>query len=83
MNETEHAWVQAAPFRAHLQRLLDQTGLPWTALAAQALVPPAVVHRLLYGRGGRPMSRIPREYARRLFALDEGRLRTLARAAGH
>ncbi len=83
MSEPDHYWVQAAPFRAHLQRLLDLTGVPWTTLAAEAIVPPAVVQRLLFGRGGRPLTRIPADCARRLLALDERSLRALARAGGH
>lgn len=75
--------MQAAPFRAHLDRLIDLTGLPWTELAGQARVPPAVVHRLLYGRNGRCMSRIPRDYARRLLELDERGLRAPGARAAH
>lgn len=75
--------MQAAPFRAHLGRLIDLTGLPWTELARHALVPPAVVHRLLFGRNGRLARRIPRDYARRLLELDEQRLLALAGRRAH
>lgn len=74
-----HYWVQAAPFRALVGRLIDLTGLPWPVLARQAHVPPAVVHRLLFGRDGRVPGRIPSDCARRLLALDEGQLLRLAR----
>jgi hypothetical protein len=79
--ETDHYWVQAAPFRALVARLVDVTGLPLPVLARQARVPPAVVHGLLYGRAGRRPSRIPQECARRLLALDERHLIHLARLA--
>jgi len=77
--ETDPHWVQAAPFRALVVRLVDLTGLPLAVVADQAQVPPAVVHRLLHGRGGRRPSRIPRECAVRLLALDEHALTHLAR----
>jgi len=73
------SWVQAAPFRALLGRLIDVTGLPWPVLARQGRLPPQLVHRLLFGRDGRVMARIPHEYGRRILALDERRLLLLAR----
>ena len=79
MVESEYYWVQAAPFCALVSRLVDLTGLPWPVLARQARVPPAVVHRLLYGRSGRRPVRIPRDCARRLLALDEAELLHFAR----
>ncbi len=79
MRDIDSSWVQAAPFRALVGRLLDVTGLPWQVLARQARVPPAVVHRLLYGRDGRRPARIPPDCARRLLALDERSLLNLAR----
>ena len=37
----DHAWVQAAPFRAHLQCLVANSGLPWRVVAlAAGLEPP-------------------------------------------
>jgi hypothetical protein len=75
-------WVQAAPFRALLDRLIDVTGLPWPVLARQGRLPPQLVHRLLYGRDGRRVSRIPRECACRILALDEHRLLLMARQQG-
>lgn len=82
MNDHDHYWVKAAPFRALLDRLIDITGLPWRALAHHGRLPPRLVHRLLYGRGGRPLTRIPRDCASRILALDERRLRELARQGG-
>ncbi|MCA0308590.1 MAG: hypothetical protein LCH87_14770 [Actinobacteria bacterium] len=79
MQETNHHWVQAAPFRALVLWLVELTGLPWAVLAEQAEVPPAVVHRLLHGRGGRRPARIPRDCAARLLALDGHALTHLAR----
>lgn len=76
---TDDYWVQAAPFRALVARLLDVSGLPWPALAQYARVSPVVVQRLLYGREGRACGRIPSECARRLLALDETRLRRLGK----
>ena len=79
MNDDDYYWVQAAPFRALLERLIDITGLPWSALAHHGRLPPRLVHRLLFGRDGRRVARIPRDYARRILALDEHRLREEAR----
>ncbi len=76
---TDHYWVQAAPFRALVCRLIDLTGLPWPVLARYAGVSPTVVRRLLYGREGHAYSRIPSDSARRLLALDEMELQRLAR----
>lgn len=70
----DFTWVQAAPFRAHLRRLLELTGLPWPVLAYQADVPASMVEHLLFGRNGRLPTRIPVESARRLFALREATL---------
>lgn len=75
----DYYWVQAAPFRALLERLIDITGLPWSAIAHHGRLPPRLVHRLLFGREGRRLARIPRDYARRILALDEQRLCELAR----
>ena len=82
-DSTDHdAWVQAAPFRALLARLMDVTGLPWPVLADHGRLPPQLVHRLLYGRDGRRLSRIPRDCACRILALDEGSLVRAAREQG-
>nr|WP_300148713.1 hypothetical protein [Propionicimonas sp.] len=83
MFDSDQHWVQAAPFRALVTRLIDITGLPWPDLARHASVPPAVIHRLIFGRGGRSSGRIPHECARRLLALDETMLVALARLPRH
>ncbi|MGV8908660.1 MAG: hypothetical protein ACOH1Y_06720 [Propionicimonas sp.] len=79
MNDDDYYWVQAAPFRALLDRLIETTGMPWPALAHHGRLPPRLVHRLLFGRDGRRLARIPRDCARRILDLDELRLRELAR----
>ncbi len=79
----DHAsWVQAAPFRALLGRLMDVTGLPWPVLADHGGLPPQLVHRLLYGRDGRRIARIPRDCACRILSLDERTLLRVARQHG-
>lgn len=64
----------AAPFRAHVRRLLDQTGLPWPVIALAGGLPPVLIRNLLFGRDGRHRSRLPASAARRLLALDAERL---------
>ena len=81
-NYRDYYWVQAAPFRALLDRLIDITGLSWPALARHGRLPPRLVHHLLYGRRGRRLVRIPHDCARRILALDERQLRELARLGG-
>ena len=75
-------WVKADPFRALLNRLIDVTGLPWPVLASHGRLPPQLVQRLLDGRDGRRLTRIPRECACRILALDERRLLQVARQQG-
>ncbi|MDR2896350.1 MAG: hypothetical protein LBV30_06840 [Propionibacteriaceae bacterium] len=67
-------WVDAAPFRAHVIRLMAQTGLPWAAIAYQARVPLNTCRTLVIGRDGHLRSRIPRDYALRLITLAPGQL---------
>lgn len=83
MFDSDPYWVQAAPFRALVTRLIDITGLPWSDLARHASVPPAVIHRLIFGRAGRQPARIPHDCARRLLALDETTLVALTRLPRH
>ncbi len=83
MTDTDQYWVQAAPFRALVRRLLELTDLPWPLLARHAGVPPVLMHRLLYGRDGRAFRRIPSDCARRLLAIDETQLIRLARLRNH
>ncbi len=75
-------WVQAAPFRALLARLMDVTGLAWPVLADHGRLPPRLVEHLLYGRDGHRLTRIPSECACRILALDERRLQQVARQQG-
>lgn len=74
---SEHTWnwVQAAPFRVHLRRVLESTGLPWRALAGYAGVPDNVVRSLLGRPERRPLQRLAPHYAARLLALDPARIR--------
>ena len=63
------AWVLAAPFRAHVRRLITGTGLPWRTIAVLAAVPSPALRRLLHGRGGRPIVRLHPHIAARLYLL--------------
>ncbi|WP_425309818.1 hypothetical protein AADG42_13980 [Ammonicoccus fulvus] len=74
---TEDAWnwVQAAPFRVHVRRILDSTGLPWRAIAGYAGVPDNVVRSLLGRPERRRLQRLAPHYAARLLALDPARIR--------
>lgn len=75
IDRTDHAWVQAAPFRAHVRHLIDATGIPWRAVAIAARVPPASVRTLLAGREGRLRPRISRRTAECLMAVRVDDLR--------
>lgn len=66
------AWVDAAPFRAHLRRLVAQTGEHPRVLALAAGVPPATVGALLRRPASRPG---------RIRAVDAIRLLSLTPAA--
>ncbi|QDP97643.1 hypothetical protein FOE78_18550 [Microlunatus elymi] len=68
--DDEIDWVDAAPFRAHLRRLIRETGVGWRTLAALAEVPAATVQRLLLGHPGRPMRQLHPTIAKRLFYLS-------------
>lgn len=74
---TAPAWVDAAPFRAHIRQLIELTDLPWRALAVVAGVNSELVEHLLFGRDGRPVRRLHPASARallRLHATDLGAL---------
>jgi hypothetical protein len=71
---SDDLWVLAAPFRAHVRRLLEQTGLPWPVIALASDLSPTLVRNLLFGRDGRHRSRLPAPAARQLLALDAERL---------
>ena len=62
-------WVSAAPFRAHLLRLIQTTGLPWRTIAVLAAVPSVTVDHLLHGRNGRRLTRLQPHLAARLLAM--------------
>lgn len=68
--EEDHYWVQAAPFRALLQHLSESNGLPWAVVAKRAKLPLPLAHSLLFGRGGKPLARIPPDLARQLLDLE-------------
>lgn len=68
-------WVLAAPFRLHVCRVLDGTGLPWRALAGYAGVPDNVVRSLLGRPGRRRLRRLAPHYAAQLLGLDPDRVR--------
>lgn len=77
------AWVHSAPFRAHLHRLLGETGLPWRVLAIAAGVPPRVVSSLLFGRRGAVLPRLRARDAAGLLLLTPEVLRVASRSPGH
>lgn len=63
------SWVVAAPFRAHVRRVLAVEPVPWRAFAGYARVPDNVVRGLL-GLGRRPLRRIAPHYAHALLDID-------------
>lgn len=67
-------WVTAAPFRAHVRRLMTVERLPWRMIAGLAGVSDATVRTLLLGRHGRPRPRIFAADARALLELDRERI---------
>ena len=71
------AWVDAAPFAAHLTHLCDTTDLPWAVVATYAGVPLRTAERLVAGRRGSRLRRIPRTTAQRLIAVQSEELRQL------
>ncbi len=76
---TPSAWVEAAPFRSHLRHLCATSGLPWPVVALQAGLSVRHADALLHGRRGRPLRRLPRPTAARLWALDPAELVSLVR----
>ncbi|MFT3877232.1 MAG: hypothetical protein QM708_12530 [Propioniciclava sp.] len=71
-----YAWVDAAPFRAHLLHVSAATRLPWRVLAVHAGVPLKLAERVV----ARPVGqKLPAVYATRLLRLtaaDGPRIRT-------
>jgi hypothetical protein len=86
-NEVEGAdWVEAAPFRAHVRRLITEHGVSWRTIAVLVEVPPTAVEHLLRGHRGRFAARMHPLIARRLYQLTDAMIRQaqteLAPAAG-
>ncbi|HOC13250.1 MAG TPA: hypothetical protein PLL50_06000 [Propionicimonas sp.] len=69
--EQNYYWVQAAPFRALLEQMIEATGTPWPELAGRAHVPLRLTHALLFGQNGRQLPRVPYDFARRIILLAE------------
>jgi hypothetical protein len=63
-------WVQAAPFRAHLEAVAFESKIPWPALALAAGVSTELARHLLFGRNGRPISKITSQCGIRLLGLN-------------
>ena len=62
-------WVEAAPFRAHLQHLMAVGQLSVAAVAVLTGVSYRSAQHLLHGRGGRAVRRISPDTARRLLSV--------------
>lgn len=75
------AWVDAAPFAAHLAHLSNSTGLPWPVVAAHAGVPLRTAERLMAGRRRSRLRRIPRATAQQLFGVEPESLARLGLSA--
>jgi hypothetical protein len=76
LDSDEHGpWVDAAPFRAHVRRLIAQYRLTWRTVAMLAEVPTGAIGRLVCGRGRRPVTRLHPLIAERLFHLTDEAVR--------
>ncbi|WP_232548548.1 hypothetical protein [Propioniciclava soli] len=64
-----YAWVDAAPFRAHLLHVSTIAGLPWQVVALSAGVSISTATSLVRGRNGRRLRRLPRHAAHLLLAV--------------
>ena len=71
------AWVDAAPFRTHVRRLLADTGEHARVVALACGVAPATLDHLLTRHHGAPLRRIRARDAARLLTLDRDGLRSL------
>ncbi len=71
------AWVDAAPFAAHLERLCAGTGLPWQVVAAYAGVSQRAAARLVGVRPRPRLRRIPRTVAQQLWSVTPEELQRL------
>lgn len=74
------SWVDAAPFAAHLAHLCATTGLPWPVVATYAGVSLRAAARLVGGRRGHRLRRLPRPLAQQLLAVTPAQLTGLRRA---
>lgn len=72
-----HAWVDAAPFRAHLEHLVEASGVPWSVIAVHAGIPTGLASRLRHRPAGRPLQRIPAHLAKRLLDVTPEVARSL------
>ncbi|HBX80323.1 MAG: hypothetical protein WAV45_15275 [Propionibacteriaceae bacterium] len=71
------AWVDAAPFRAHVRHLCASADLPWEVVASRAGVSTVLVDHLLHGRGGRTVLRLAPHCASKLLGVTPAELRDL------
>jgi plasmid maintenance system antidote protein VapI len=62
-------WVDATPFRVHLQHLMAASRLPVDAVAHLARISPRTARALLQGRDGRPVRKVSPDTARRLLRV--------------
>ena len=68
-NTTDQDWVPAGPFRAYALHLADAAAVPWPVVAYQAGLPVATLRTLIYGRNGKPRTKITRQTANQLLNL--------------
>ena len=71
------AWVDAAPFRAHVRHLMTVGRLDLDEVAVVLGMPTGPVRHLLHGRAGRPVRRISPCTARRLLLVRTAHVRLL------
>ena len=62
--------AEAPLYRSWARRLVHVSGMPWRIVAALAGVSPTSMHRLLFGRNGRPVEWIGTDDARALGATN-------------
>jgi len=77
VGEPDPAWVDAAPFRAHVRHLMSVGRLDTTEVALVLGLPTRAVQHLLEGRGGRAARRISPCTARRLLLVGADDVRGL------
>jgi hypothetical protein len=74
---SESMWMEAAPFRAHVQHLMAVADLPVSAVAVLTEVPARVLHQLVGSGGRRTSRRIHHEHATALYAVTPQTVRQL------